>query len=83
MRRDPIYPTTSSARRRPEDDWLGKATERIFLPLLQMTLPEIVDYDLPIDGRVPQLLHRLDQEGVPGARAQGDARDLGHRRCCR
>ena len=33
-----------------EDVWLGKATERIFLPAVQMTLPEIVDYDLPFAG---------------------------------
>ncbi|HEY5452817.1 MAG TPA: menaquinone biosynthesis decarboxylase, partial [Polyangia bacterium] len=30
--------------------WLGKATERLFLPLLQMTFPEIVDMNLPIEG---------------------------------
>ncbi|EEP60459.1 3-octaprenyl-4-hydroxybenzoate carboxy-lyase, partial [Sulfurihydrogenibium yellowstonense SS-5] len=33
-----------------EDGWLGKATERIFLPLVQFNLPEIVDYNLPISG---------------------------------
>ena len=33
--------------------------------------------------RVPQLLHRLDPEAVPGPRAEGDARDLGARACCR
>jgi 4-hydroxy-3-polyprenylbenzoate decarboxylase len=33
-----------------EDAWLGKATERIFLPAIRTTLPEIVDYDLPIAG---------------------------------
>ena len=33
-----------------EDIWLGKATERIFLPAVQMTVPEIVDYDLPFAG---------------------------------
>jgi len=33
-----------------EDAWLGKATERIFLPAIKMTVPEIVDYDLPVSG---------------------------------
>ena len=33
-----------------EDYFLGKATERIFLPLLQMIVPDIVDYSLPISG---------------------------------
>ena len=33
-----------------EDQWLAKATERIFLPAIRMTVPEIVDYDLPTAG---------------------------------
>ena len=33
-----------------EDAYLGKATERLFLPLLQLVLPEVVDMDLPIEG---------------------------------
>jgi 4-hydroxy-3-polyprenylbenzoate decarboxylase len=33
-----------------EDAWLGKATERLFLPALRATLPELVDYDLPVEG---------------------------------
>src|ERR671933_194322 len=33
-----------------EDAWLGKATERIFLPAIRATVPEIVDYDLPVAG---------------------------------
>jgi 4-hydroxy-3-polyprenylbenzoate decarboxylase len=33
-----------------EDKWMGKATERIFLPLLQMVQHEVVDYDLPSAG---------------------------------
>ena len=34
----------------PEDVWLGKATERLFLPAVRMTMPELVDYDLPVAG---------------------------------
>jgi 4-hydroxy-3-polyprenylbenzoate decarboxylase len=33
-----------------EDYWLGKATERIFLPALQALAPDIIDYDLPQFG---------------------------------
>ena len=33
-----------------EDAYLGKATERLFLPLLKLVQPEIVDMDLPIEG---------------------------------
>ena len=79
MRRDAIYPSIVVGKPPQEDAWLGKATERIFLPAIRATVPEIVDYDLPVAGGVPQLLHRLDQEGVPGPRAEGDARDLGPR----
>ena len=34
----------------PEDAYLGKATERIFLPLLQMVAPDILDMDMPVEG---------------------------------
>jgi 4-hydroxy-3-polyprenylbenzoate decarboxylase len=50
MRRDAIYPSIVVGKPPAEDAWLGKATERIFLPAVRMTLPEIVDYDLPIAG---------------------------------
>ena len=33
-----------------EDEWLAKATERIFLPAIRVSVPEIVDYDLPAAG---------------------------------
>jgi 4-hydroxy-3-polyprenylbenzoate decarboxylase len=49
-RRDPIYPSIVVGVPPSEDIWLGKATERIFLPAVQMTVPEIVDYDLPFAG---------------------------------
>lgn len=49
-RRDPIYPTTIVGKPPMEDYYLGKATERIFLPLLKMIIPDILDYSLPISG---------------------------------
>jgi len=33
-----------------EDAWMGKAVERIFLPLMRLTLPEIVDVNLPVEA---------------------------------
>jgi 4-hydroxy-3-polyprenylbenzoate decarboxylase len=50
MRRDAIYPSIVVGKPPAEDAWLGKATERIFLPAVRMSVPEIVDYDLPIAG---------------------------------
>lgn len=49
-RRDPIYATTIVGRPPMEDCFLGKATERLFLPLLRITLPEMVDMNLPLEG---------------------------------
>lgn len=49
-RRDPIYATTIVGRPPMEDCFLGKATERLFLPLLKVTLPELVDMNLPLEG---------------------------------
>ena len=49
-RRDPVYVTTIVGRPPMEDLWLGKATERIFLPLLRKVVPEIVDMNFPAEG---------------------------------
>lgn len=49
-RKDFIYPATIVGRPPQEDCYMGKATEQIFLPLIQQILPEIVDMDLPIEG---------------------------------
>jgi 4-hydroxy-3-polyprenylbenzoate decarboxylase len=50
MRQGAIYPTTIVGNPPMEDYYLGKATERIFLPLLKMLIPDIVDYSLPMSG---------------------------------
>jgi 4-hydroxy-3-polyprenylbenzoate decarboxylase len=50
MRRDAIYPSIVVGKPPQEDAWLGKATERIFLPAIRMSIPELVDYDLPVAG---------------------------------
>jgi 4-hydroxy-3-polyprenylbenzoate decarboxylase len=49
-RKNPIYPTTIVGRPPMEDAYLGKTTERLFLPLVRVTLPEIVDMHLPAHG---------------------------------
>lgn len=49
-RRDPIYPTTIVGKPPMEDYWMGKATERLFLPLMQLFLGEIVDVNMPAEG---------------------------------
>ncbi|XAL99369.1 UbiD family decarboxylase [Phycisphaeraceae bacterium D3-23] len=50
MCKDPLYPTTIVGPPPQEDYYLGKATERIFLPLLKTLVPDIIDYDLPMFG---------------------------------
>ncbi|WP_236885999.1 UbiD family decarboxylase domain-containing protein [Desulfococcus multivorans] len=49
-RRNPIYNATLVGRPPMEDCYLAKATERMFLPMLQTVFPEIVDYWLPWEG---------------------------------
>ena len=50
QRREPIYPTTIVGKPPMEDCYMGKATERLFLPLLKLMIPEIVDMNLPLFG---------------------------------
>ena len=49
-RREPVYAATIVGKPPMEDAWMGKAVERIFLPLMRLTLPEIVDVNLPVEG---------------------------------
>ena len=49
-RRNPVYAATIVGKPPMEDAWMGKAVERIFLPLMRLTLPEIVDINLPAEG---------------------------------
>ncbi|MGD9691222.1 MAG: UbiD family decarboxylase [Phycisphaerales bacterium] len=50
MRRNAVFPATIVGLPPQEDYYLGKATERLFLPLLQTLIPDIEDYDLPMFG---------------------------------
>jgi 4-hydroxy-3-polyprenylbenzoate decarboxylase len=65
-RRDPIYWTTIVGRPPMEDAWLGKATERLFLPMLRQMLPEVVDYDFPIEGGFQNLVIVSVRKRYPG-----------------
>ena len=49
-RKDPIYSTTIVGKPPMEDAYMGKAVERIFLPLMRLTIPELVDINMPIEG---------------------------------
>ncbi len=49
-RKDAIYPTTIVGRPPMEDCYMGYAIERMFLPLMQKMLPEVVDYHMPFEG---------------------------------
>lgn len=49
-KKNPVYPTTIVGKPPMEDCYMGKATERIFLPLLKMQYPEIVDINFPLEG---------------------------------
>ena len=79
MRADAIYPSIVVGKPPAEDAWLGKATERIFLPAIRMSVPEIVDYDLPVAGAFHNCVIVSIRKSFPGQRAEGDARDLGPR----
>lgn len=50
-KKNPVYPATIVGIPPQEDAWLGKATERIFLAPIKMTMvPEIVDMEMPVEG---------------------------------
>ena len=65
-RAKPIYAATLVGKPPMEDAWLGKATERIFLPLLQLVVPEIVDYNLPVEGGFHNLAIVSIRKSYPG-----------------
>jgi 4-hydroxy-3-polyprenylbenzoate decarboxylase len=66
MRAEPIWPHTIVGRPPMEDYWLGHATERIFLPLLKLTIPEIVDIHMPAAGIFHNLVFVSIDKQYPG-----------------
>ena len=65
-RRDPIYATTIVGKPPMEDAWMGKAVERIFLPAMKMTIPEIVDIHLPVEAVFHNLMLVSIRKSYPG-----------------
>jgi 4-hydroxy-3-polyprenylbenzoate decarboxylase len=65
-RKDPIYATTIVGKPPMEDGWMGKAVERIFLPLMKLTIPELVDINLPLEGVFHNLMIVSIRKSYPG-----------------
>jgi 4-hydroxy-3-polyprenylbenzoate decarboxylase len=65
-RKDPIYSTTIVGKPPMEDAWMGKAVERIFLPAMRLSIPEIVDVNLPIEGIFHNLMIVSIKKSYPG-----------------
>lgn len=65
-RKNPIYATTIVGKPPMEDAWMGKAVERIFLPMMKLTIPEIVDVNLPVEGVFHNLMLVSIKKSYPG-----------------
>ena len=65
-RNHPIYATTIVGKPPQEDAYMGKAVERIFLPLMKLTIPELVDINLPIEGVFHNLMIVSIRKSYPG-----------------
>ena len=65
-RHNPIYPTTFVGRPPTEDYWMGKVTERVFMPLIRLILPEVVDINMPAEGIFHNLVIVSMKKEYPG-----------------
>lgn len=66
-RKEAVYPSTIVGIPPEEDAWIGKATERIFLAPIKMTLiPEIVDMEMPVEGVFHNLVIAKIKKEYPG-----------------
>ena len=66
QRKDPIYATTIVGPPPMEDYFMGKAIERIFLPLMRLQAPEIVDISMPAEGIFHNLMLVSIRKSYPG-----------------
>jgi 4-hydroxy-3-polyprenylbenzoate decarboxylase len=66
QRRDPVYATTIVGPPPMEDFYMGKAIERIFLPLMRMQLPEVHDIAMPAEGIFHNLILVAIRKSYPG-----------------
>ena len=65
-RKNPIYPAAIVGRPPMEDYWMGKITERVFLPMMKLILPEIVDLNMPAEGSFHNLVIVSIKKEYPG-----------------
>ena len=70
-RRNPIYAATVVGRPPMEDFWMGKVTERIFMPVIKMIMPEIVDMNMPAEGIFHNLVLVSIKKEYPGQAREG------------
>jgi 4-hydroxy-3-polyprenylbenzoate decarboxylase len=66
QRRNPTYFATVVGPPPQEDAWLTRAIERLFLPLMQQTIPEVIDYRLPFAGVAHNLMLVKIHKSYPG-----------------
>ena len=65
-RKNPIYPATIVGKPPMEDAFLGKATERLFLPVIKKIIPEVVDINLPVEGVFHNFAFVSIEKSYPG-----------------
>ena len=65
-RNRPIYPAAIVGRPPTEDYWMGKVTERMFLPMIKAILPEVVDINMPAEGVFHNLVIVSMKKEYPG-----------------
>ena len=65
-KKNPIFAATVVGKPLLEDKYMGHATERIFLPLLQTTAPDLLDYYMPENGVFHNLILGKIKTAYPG-----------------
>jgi 4-hydroxy-3-polyprenylbenzoate decarboxylase len=66
QRKDPIYAATIVGKPPQEDAYMGKAVERIFLPLMKLNIPELIDINMPVEGVFHNLMLVSIRKSYPG-----------------
>jgi len=69
-KKDPVFLATVVGKPPLEDKYMGYATERIFLPLLQTTAPDLMDYYMPENGVFHNLILAKINASYPGHASQ-------------
>ena len=77
-RKDAVYPATIVGMPPMEDFYIGTASVRLFLPVLKMNFPELVDLALPAEGVFHNLVFVSIKKTYPDAGLQNHARPVGH-----